>query len=282
MKMTTDNYLVRTAGDWIQLLANENDKNDAIHRNHHVLLDNQFDFELPSSFDPNVFYTKVQHCRYLCGACGENVLEQHLTEHHSSEHAGAPYVMEMYELFEIDECFKCNICNLEQLEADLTNHLTDCHHREVINYYYEPYTPSPSLSPTPPPPMSPMAMKPFINYTEAINVPGHFLCLVCCVSNIHHGNLQKHRKKLHSNISQRVNIFSQQPNRKKFQCNWCKNWLFEKNVEKHCKKYHPHAIDDPATDGFHNIRISNPEFQRMQCQNRIYELNGIQYLKDSE
>lgn len=292
---------------------------DVINHNRPALPDEDADFKLPPTFNANVFYTKVQHCRYLCGACGENVLEQNLTEHNSTEHPGTPFIIEMYELFEIDERYACEFCASEQFEADLTKHLTECHRQELINHYYASAysTPSPQLSPQPL-----MSLVPFIDAeldnrpiagTEVMKVPGHFICLACGVSNIREKNLQKHRKKLHANIPQRVNIFSQQPDRPKFKCDVCAKWLFEKNVEKHCRKYHPDkygggkhpfnidataaaATGGPSTaiakptsdvststaDDFLNVRISISEFQRLQSQNRIYERNGVKYLKDSE
>lgn len=288
---------------------------DAINHNQPTPSDDD-KFELPLGFNAIVFYTKVQHCRYLCGACGENVLEQNLTEHNASEHPGTPFIIEMYELFEVDECYKCEFCDLEQFEADLTKHLTECHRQDIINYYYAP--------PPPPQPLLPLMSldlgldnRPPIVGDEVMKVPGHFLCLVCGVSSIRENNLQKHRKKLHANIPQRVNIFNQQPDRSKFKCSVCQKWLFEKNVEKHCRKYHPDKYGDEKqlseisataavaeaagaatsgetttttttpsalekTDGFLNVRISTSELQRLKSQNRIFEVNGVKYLKDSE
>lgn len=279
--------LERTESAWIQPLANN------INTMNQNQPDNS-DFELPSSFNVNVFFTKVQHCRYLCGACGENVLEQELGEHHSGEHASTPFIFEMYELFEVDEHFKCDICESEQFEADLKQHLIDSHRHELINHYYvgEPYmstvaasssasSSASSMSSTSPQPAPLMSLEPFSDI-ETMYVPGHYLCLACGVSNIHGKNLQKHRQKLHANISKCVNIFSQQANRQKVRCTMCKKWLFKKNVEKHCKNYHSYVIDGPVNDGFLNIRISTTEFHKMQKQNRIYEHNGIQYLKDSQ
>lgn len=300
--------------NWSRPHANDD---DAINHNRSALSDDANDFKLPSTFNANIFYTKVQHCRYLCGACGENVLEQNLNEHNSTEHPGTPFIIEMYELFEIDERYKCEFCDLEQFEADLTKHLTECHRQEIINYYYAPvYTPSP---PPPAPPQPLMSLMPFhserdnrpIVDNEVMKVPGNFLCLACGVSSIREKNLQKHRKKLHANIPHRVNIFSQQTDRSKFKCAVCEKWLFEKNIEKHCRKYHPdkygggkHSFNIDATasatvaatgettttttsnestaDDFLNVRISASEFQRLQNQNRIYEFNGEKYLKDSE
>lgn len=296
--------------DWCLSQANDDDK---INHNHPTMPNNNFEF--PLTFNQNVFYTKVQHCRYLCGACGDNVLEQNLNEHHSTAHPGTPFIIEMYELFEVDERYKCEICDLEQFEADLKKHLTECHCQEIYNYYYAPCTPSPP----PPPPPQPMPLMPFgsdienrpIVGTEVMKVPGHFLCLACGVSSIREKNLKKHRKKLHANIPHRVDIFSQQPDRPKFKCNVCEKWLFEKNIENHCRKYHPDKyggkhelvidasatdeIDESAgttsatttsnvstTDDFLNVRISHSEFQRLQNKNRIYEFNGFKYLKDSE
>lgn len=252
--MMSHEFLNTAYGDWYLSHANDN---DTIVQNHPVMPDI---FELPSSFDPNPFYTKVQHCRYLCGACGENILEQNLTEHHASQHPGTPFIIEMYELFEIDERFKCEICDMEQFEADLKEHLTDCHRQEVINYYYTPYEPSPPLLPPLPPPQ-PMPLMPLmavdtfnddnqpIADNEVMTVPGHFLCLACGVSSIRQNNLQKHRKKLHANIPHRVNIFAQQPDRQKFKCSICEKWLFEKAIEKHCMKYHPDKYDDKHSYG---------------------------------
>lgn len=311
-------YLACPYGDWF-LSHTKND--DKINQYQPDPLSDGY-FELTSTLDHAVFYTKVQHCRYLCGACGENVSEQNLTEHHSSAHPGTPFIIEMYELFEIDERYKCEICDLEQFEADLKKHLTECHRQEIYNYYYASCTPSPTpvTPPLLPQPMPLVSLMPFgpeidnrpIVGNEIMKVPGHFLCLACGVSSIRQKNLQKHRKKLHANIPHRVNIFSQQPDRPKFKCDVCKKWLFEKNIENHCRKYHPDkyggkhtfSIDATvadaatesdettptptttsnvsATDDFLDVRISNSEFQRLQNQNRIYEFNGLKYLKDSE
>lgn len=309
--------------DWFRSQANDDD--DAINHNQPTLPDDN-KFELPLRFNAHAFYTKVQHCRYLCGACGENVLEHNLTDHNASEHPGTPFIIEMYELFEVDECFKCELCDLEQFEADLTKHLTECHRQEIINYYYFAPENTPSPPPPPPPPRPLLPLMPFdseidnrqlpIVGNEVMKVPGHFLCLVCGVSSIRGRNLPIHRKKLHANIPHRVNIFSQQPDRSKFKCDVCQKWLFEKNIEKHCHKYHPDKYGDgkqslgisataaaaatastggittttttttassvPETDDFLNVRISASEFQRLQSQNRIYEFNGMKYLKDSE
>lgn len=271
---------------------------DTMTENHHELSANS-SVELPSSFNVDVFYTKVQNCRYLCGACGENVLENEISEHHASEHGSAPFIIEMYELFEVDECFKCDICGADQLEGDLKKHLIDTHRDELISQYFvgEPIqfsAPwSTSVLPTAPPmplgplqpvraaPLPPLPLKPSIE-PETATIPGNFMCLACGIRNLHQKNLDKHRKKLHDNISYHVNIFAQQPDRHKVRCVLCEKWMFQKNLDKHCKMYHPYATDVPGDDGFVNIRISNTEFQRMQTQNRIYERNGVQYLKDSE
>lgn len=77
-------------------------------------------------------FTRIQHRRYICGACGKEKLEQNLNKHHEKNHADVPFTIDMYELCEIDDRIQCLICNADKFEHDFEKHINDCH-PEIFN-----------------------------------------------------------------------------------------------------------------------------------------------------
>lgn len=252
---------------------------------------------MPESAQSDVYrssYEKVQLRRYMCGACGENVLEDDLAEHHSTLHSETPFFIDMYELFEIDEQIHCLICDVKFFDHELTKHIQEFHIEKYFDWSNSNYVPNPIIDEV----TWPQTEHEIPQKIQAVKVGGNFKCRICRASNIQVANLMSHRSELHAAIPMKVNIFVRQPEREKYKCEVCgKLCATEKSFLKHRHKYHPDKygddatksqneriskVEDELTTGFRNIRISHEEFERFLNRNRIYEANGHHYLKDSE
>lgn len=276
--------------------------------------DNIFE-KVPAADYSQMNYTKVQHRRYVCGACGQNVTEESLDKHHSDEHADILFTVDMYELFEIDECIECLICNVEMFEQDFKEHVDKFH--TDYNTLDDPWqstqnTESDSAAFSPSPDFYTGA--PLFDWRHrpaaTVNVKDRFRCMVCGAANILASNITRHHSKIHSHIPKNVNIFVQEPDvfvpeptyfRTKpgrVRCDICGKMVAEKRSQKHQMKSHQNKFEhqkenesaaaednkksNKMVEGFRNICISHEEFERLLGRNRIYEVNGRHYLKDSE
>lgn len=187
-------------------------------------------------------FARIQHRRYMCGACGEEEVEQHLNAHHTRAHPEVSFTMDMYELCEIDERIQCLLCYSEESEENFDEHMNQYHPKEKnesINNTSEDM---------------PLNTIPDDNQTHCIANQMHWnnenlehQCLGQPVQNNHLPN--------HNDVFQIV-----EHEQKKY-CD---------NCGKHLKKL----------SGYHNICISDIQFIRFLSQNRIYYNNGRLHLKD--
>lgn len=110
----TTGFFNSVEGAWLRLNSNNN---DAANRHNSSV----------TKYQINSFFTRVQYRLFVCGACGEQIQHENLSNHHSEMHSEVPFIIDMYELFEIDEQFQCVCCNAEVLENDFQTHLEQFH-----------------------------------------------------------------------------------------------------------------------------------------------------------
>ncbi|XP_055306383.1 uncharacterized protein LOC129570704 isoform X2 [Sitodiplosis mosellana] len=274
-----------TEGDWF--LSNLSD-NDAMNWNNPSVAGV---FQNPPKNQIDSLFTRVQHRHFVCGACGEKIPEENLTNHHSVKHSRVPFIMDMYELFEIDEQFQCLCCNYEILESNFQTHLELFHPEVMANCANENV------------PLTSEYVNPEPNQQSTFDYPIHganqqtiysdatsrfYRCKACPSSGISQSNLNRHRSRVHPNIPAGTDLFQLIKVLTKIKCDVCKKEIKSDRIEKHRLKYHPDKFGEarsetPTTEpseGFHNICVSTSELERLTRLDRIYELNGRIHLKD--
>lgn len=216
---------------------------------------------VPSNYD--AYFSRIQNLRYMCCACGDKVLEQYLAVHHSENHSELTFIMDMYEVFEIDELVECLMCNATMFEEHFKDHMQSCHPKmesQTINHS------SPS--------------KEAIKQTPI----GYYNCKLCDAGGIKEQNLEKHHFRAHPHVPSNVDIFDftyLKIKAEKVKCDTCGKSYTEKSLKKHRLKRHPENGRENSTDQrFRPIFVSDKEFELMQGQNRLYEIDGHMYLRD--
>lgn len=205
-------------------------------------------------------FTRIQHRRFLCGACGETVLERHLSQHHDKSHPEVIFTMDMYEVIEIDELIQCSICNAEMFEECFEEHVQSVHQHAMPNKN---------------------------DQSHNNNGIGIYKCKICDARGIRQSNRERHHSRTHPYISTNIDIFDfthMVTANNKVECNICKKHIHAKNLEKHRSKFHPDRRTNATVEcveGFRNIYISDKEFNSLKRQDRFYEVDGNVFLKDS-
>lgn len=278
----SNGYFNSTESDWF--LSNSSD-NDIMNRYNPTVAGI---VQNPPTIHIASYFVRVQHRRFICGACAEKILEENLTSHHSNMHPEVPFIMDMYELFEIDEQYQCIYCNAEVVESNFQTHL-ELFHPQIIgddaNQNINPYIHSQSV---------PMSHGFTYNRYEQTTFGGAiskiYACKACPSSGILQSNLRRHQTRQHPNIPA-ANLFELTSVSTKIPCDICNKHLKVERMEKHRLKYHPDKYGDgkerteetkEPPEGFHNVCISNSELERLKRLDRIYELNGRLHLKDED
>lgn len=276
----SNGYFNSTEGDWF--LSNLSD-NDVMNRYNPTVAGV---FQYPSTIKIESYFVRVQHRRFVCGACAEKVLEENLTGHHSIMHPEVPFIMDMYELFEIDEQYQCIYCNVEVMESNFQTHLGLFHPQIVgddANQNINPYVQSVPMN-------HGFTYNHFEQSTSGGAISKLYSCIACSSSGIHQSNLRRHHARQHPNISATTNLFQLTTVSTKIPCGICNKQLKVERIEKHRLKYHPDKYGEgkdqtketkEPPEGFHNICISSSELELLKRSDRIYELNGRLHLKDS-
>lgn len=94
------------------------------------------DIEVPqvyNSFDPENMFTKLQICRYQCGACAKIITEKQLNKHHHKMHSTTPFTMEMYELYEVKDRIRCELCFRRMNETQMLTHRLQNHSDTIMS-----------------------------------------------------------------------------------------------------------------------------------------------------
>lgn len=241
-------------GNWLHSSLSDS---DAINQNNLSMCDLN---QTPATNNNQTNFTRIHYRRFMCGACGEKVLEQELMAHHSENHFEMPFIMDMYEIFEIDELVQCLVCNAEMSEEDFKEHSHTCHSGVEIG-----------------------AAKSNQELQIGDSTIGIYNCKMCHARGLKEPNLERHHLRAHSYIPANTNIFDFThliTITKKIKCDVCGKQYNEKSLQKHRLKYHPDKCE--SSQGFRQIYISDNEFKLLQSLNRFYETDGRIYLKDSD
>lgn len=273
-------HIKYTEGDWFHSNLNENDVMNRYNPSVAGI------YQDPPTIQIDSYFERVQHRRFVCGACAEKVLEENLTSHHSIMHPEVPFIMDMYELFEIDEQCQCVCCNVEVNESNFKTHLELFHPQilgDDVNQNINPYSQSVPMS-------YGFPYNSIGQSTYGGAISKLYTCKACPSSGIHQSNLRRHHARQHPNIQATTNLFELASVSTKITCEICNKQLKMERIEKHRLKYHPDKYGErkdqtmevkKPPEGFHNICISNSELERLKGLDRIYELNGRLHLKDS-
>lgn len=153
-------------------------------------------------------YETVQLRRFMCGACGENVLEENLAEHHSNVHPGTPFIADMYELFEIDERIHCLLCDIKMFDHELTKHIQEFHIEKFDNCVNANYEPNSAVDDVNQPDIESTIATNIANTPlHGVSSSGTFKCKICGTKNIRADHLKRHRSRLHPHLPKDVDLF---------------------------------------------------------------------------
>lgn len=202
--------------------------------------------------------TRIQYRRFICCVCGEEVVEQNLTAHHSSEHTEVPFISEMYELCEIDDQVQCSICNVDLTEDSVKGHM-ESEHPQVFWSCYG-----------------------FSNE----NMSSNDELMNNCVYNaqeLHGVNLYYGFGRT-ENAQPNFDQYNIMNNTTKYSTNQGKgldsNDIFD--VIDADQKAKDNGYRHKAPKGFHNVCISDSEYIRLLSHNRLYVSDGRLHVRDSK
>lgn len=202
------------------------------------------------------FCTRIQHRRFICGACGQEVLEEKLTEHHAQEHSELPFAMDLYELCEIDEQIQCAICNADLTKDNIEQHMKS--HRQAFDDFFDLSNENVGFPSDP-------GLQSINNTAYDIN-QFRGIDLNYCAYAEQHFNGYSAMNQTNAQII---------PNGHGVSSNIFDIMDVEQNLKNNGNRIRP-------PKGFRNVCISDDEFYRLVQHNRIYTNEGRLILKDSK
>lgn len=202
------------------------------------------------------FFIRIQRRRFICCACGEEVLEEKLPEHHAQKHSEFPFAIDKYELCEIDEQMQCPICHADLTEDNNEQHMKS--HREAFDDFFDLSNKNVGFPSDP-------GLQSINNTAYDINQFRGIDLNYCAYAeqhfNGHSAINQTNAQMIPDGYGVSSNIFDIM------------------DVDQNLKK-NDDRIKPPK--GFRNVCISDDEFYRLAQRNRIYINEGRLTLKDSK
>lgn len=268
-KKQMTNRFRSSEGDWVQSNLSKHDMDDQVNLIEIGSIQN-------ASVNHNNLYERIQHRLFVCGACGEKVIEPNLSKHHLLMHSELPFIMDMYELFEIDERIQCLACNVEILENNFTKHMA-LYHPDIL---LDSVNGNEQSIEVPQCEEQPSTTQVICNESRLYN------CQLCNAHGISEENLPRHHSRAHPDVSDETNIFILTKIIRKITCDICYKQMKINRIDKHRlmhhpEKYGPEKMDSEIPEGFCQVLVSHEEIKRLQNLQRIYENKGRLYLKDS-